>query len=111
MSKLIIRFLAVVLGLFVVSEVVSGISISGLYAAIVVAVFLGIMNILVRPILVILTLPVTVLTLGFFIFIINASIFLFIGSIVKGFEVDNFIAAFLGSVIVSSISWFIQKIT
>jgi len=110
MNKMIVRFLAVVLGLFVAAELVSGVSIEGLYAAIIVAVFLGLMNILVRPVLVVLTLPITIVTLGIFIFVINALIFLFIGTIVKGFEVEGFVPALLGSLIVSTISWFIQKI-
>jgi len=104
MTKIIIRFLAVVLGLFIAAHVVAGVSVSGLYAASIVAVFLGVMNLVVRPILVVLTLPITILTLGFFIFILNAGIFFFVGSVVKGFNVDGFVPALLGSIIVSVIS-------
>ena len=111
MNKMIIRFLAVVVGLFIAAELISGVDIEGLYPAIIVAVFLGVMNIIVRPILVILTLPITILTLGIFIFVINATIFLFIGTIVKGFDVEGFIPALLGSIVVSTISWIVQKIT
>lgn len=111
MSKIVIRFLAIVLGLFVAEQVVPGISISGLYTAGVVAVCLGVLNLLVRPILLILTLPITILTLGLFIFVLNASLFLFVGSFVKGFEIDGFIPALLGSIVVSIISWIVQKIT
>ncbi len=111
MTKTLIRFSGVVLGLFVAEHFVPGISISGLYSATMVALFLGILNIIVRPILVLLTLPITIVTLGFFIFIVNAGIFLFVGTIVKGFYVESFISAFLGSLIVSIISWFVQKIT
>ncbi len=111
MTKILIRFSSVVLGLFIAEHFVPGISISGLYAAIIVALFLGMLNIVVKPILVLLTLPITIVTLGFFIFILNAGIFLFVGTIVKGFYVESFVAAFLGSLIVSIISWFVQKIT
>jgi len=111
MSKFVVRFLAVVLGLFVAAHLIEGVTISGIYSAIIVAVFLGLMNVLVRPVLVILTLPITIATLGLFLFVINALIFLFIGTIVKGFDVEGFIPALFGTLIVSTISWFIQKIT
>jgi putative membrane protein len=110
MNKIVVRFLAVVLGLFIAEQVVSGISINGLYTAVVVAVCLGVLNLLVRPILLILTLPITILTFGLFVFVLNALLFLFIGSFVKGFEIDGFIPALLGSFVVSLISWIIQKI-
>jgi putative membrane protein len=110
MSKILIKFLTVVLTLFVVSNIVPGITIIGLYSAIMVALFLGLLNLIVRPILVFLTLPITFLTLGTFIFIINAGIFMFVGSVVKGFYVDGFLPALVGSIIVSFVSWFVQKI-
>ena len=65
---------------------------------------LGILNILVKPILVILTLPITIVTLGLFIFVINAFIFLFVASLIEGFTVDGFIPALIGSILVSVIS-------
>ena len=111
MSKLIIRFLAVVLGLFVAAKFVNGVSVDSIYAASIVAVFLGLMNLTVRPVLVLFTLPITILTLGLFIFILNGLLFFFVGTIVKGFEVAGFWPAVLGSIVVSLISWLVQKIT
>jgi putative membrane protein len=111
MEKVLIRFLAVVLGLFVAAELVDGVSISGLYSAMLVALVLGVTNLIVRPVLIVLTLPITIVTLGFFLFILNAVLFLSIGTMVKGFEVDGFVPALLGSIIVSIVSWVVQKIT
>jgi putative membrane protein len=111
MEKILIRFIAVVLGLFLASHVVSGIVVTGLYPAIIVALVLGFLNLIVRPILVVLTLPITILTLGLFVFIINGLLFYFVGTIVKGFEVQGFVPALLGSIIVSVVSALIQKLT
>ena len=68
----------------------------------------GLVNTLIRPILVILTLPVTLLTLGLFIFIINALLFLFVGNLLAGFQVASFGAALLGSILYSVISWLLS---
>lgn len=111
MSKTVIRFLSVVLGLFVAAELVPGIALGGLQDALVVAVLLALLNMLVRPVLIVLTLPITIVTLGIFIFILNATLFLFVGYLVDGFEIESFGAAFVGSIIVSIISWFVQKLT
>ena len=110
MKKIIIQFLAVVLGVFLAAEFVNGVSVDGFYAAAVVAVVLGILNVLVRPLLVVLTLPITIVTLGLFIFILNGLLFYFVGTIVKGFIVTGFIPAILGALIVSLVSWGIQKL-
>ena len=82
-----------------------------LYTAIIVAVLLGVINMVVRPILVLLTLPLTILTLGLFLFVVNASLFWFVGSFVEGFVVEGFAAALLGSLIVSFVGWVTQKLT
>ena len=110
MTNLLTRFLAVVFALFLAAYVVPGITVEGIYAASVVAVSLGVLNVLVRPILVVLTLPVTIITLGLFLLVLNACIFWFVGSIIEGFEVAGFLDALLGSIIVSVISSLVQKL-
>jgi putative membrane protein len=102
--KLITRIALTALALLVVSHFISGVVIVGLYPAIIAACILGILNAIVRPILIILTLPITILTLGLFIFIINASLFYFTASFIEGFSVTGFVPALLGSIIVSIIS-------
>ncbi len=102
--KIITRLLITALGLLIVSHTIPGIMIDGLYIALVAAMILSLLNLTVRPILHILTLPITLLTFGLFVFIINAGLFLFAASFIKGFSVDGFLAALAGSVIVSIIS-------
>jgi len=101
---IIYRLLFNALGLLLIAKLIDGISVTGLYPAIITALILGILNIVVRPILLVLTLPITVLTLGLFSFVINALIFMFAASIIQGFEVKNFWYALVGSMLMSIVS-------
>jgi putative membrane protein len=89
---------------------IPGVKVSSLGAAIVAAAILGILNALVRPILVILTLPLTIVTLGLFLFVINALMFQLAGALVPGFHVDSFWSALLGSLIVSTIAYVVHSV-
>ena len=100
---LILRLLFNALGLILISEFVPGISVDGFYPALIAALVLGILNIIIKPILLILTLPITIVTLGLFAFVVNASLFLFAASFIDGFKVTNFWYALLGSVLMSII--------
>ncbi len=102
--KLITRLLLTTLTLLVVAAYVPGVHVEGLYPALIAAVVLGLLNLIVRPVLFILTFPITVLTIGFFVLIINASLFWFASSFIQGFTVDSFLAAFVGSLIVTVVS-------
>jgi putative membrane protein len=104
MTKLIARLLVSMLALVIVARVLPGIEVESLYTAFIVALILGVLNTIVRPILVVLTLPITVLTLGLFIFVINAGIFWFVSTFVDGFQVEGLLAALLGALLVSVIS-------
>lgn len=109
--NLLIKWLVSAAALLLASVVFSsGIHISSLGTALIVAFFLGLLNALVRPILIILTLPITVFTLGLFIFVINALIFWFVAGFVDGFEVDGFLWALVGAVFVSAISWAMNQL-
>jgi putative membrane protein len=99
--RIVTKILLTALTLLVVAEYIPGIIIEGVYPAIVAAISIGILNFLVRPILLIVTLPITILTLGLFILIINASLFWFAASFIDGFTVSSFWYALLGSLIVS----------
>ena len=107
--KLLAKFLLAVFSLLLVAHYVPGIELEGLYVAIVVAFILGIFNIIVKPILIILTLPINLLTLGLFTFVINAAIFWFVASIIEGFTVEGFIPALVGTIIISVVSWIGNK--
>ena len=102
--KLIARIAITALALLLVSKLVVGVTLSGLWSAVLAAVILGLLNALVRPILVILSLPITIITLGLFILVINGALFALTASFVDGFVVSNFFAAVLGSIVVSVIS-------
>ncbi len=94
------------LALIAVASFVPGIHVDGFMAAFIAAFVLGLVNTLIRPILLVLTLPVTLLTLGLFIFVINGLMFWFAGSILRGlFVVDSFWHGVLGAVLYSIFSW------
>lgn len=97
------RILLNALALLLVAYYIPGIEVSGLYAAIIAAVILGLLNLIVKPVLLLLTLPITLLTLGLFTFVINAALFLFAASFIEGFTVDGFVPALIGSFLVSLI--------
>jgi len=99
--KLITRLLLTALVLLIVAEYIPGITVDGFYPALVAAIVLGLLNLFVRPILVILTFPITIVTLGLFMFVINASLFWFAATFIDGFAVATFLHALLGSLIVS----------
>ncbi|ELA00986.1 phage holin family protein [Cupriavidus metallidurans] len=96
--------------LFLVGYLISGVHLGSFGSAMIAALVLGLVNALIRPILVILTLPVTLLTLGLFIFVINALLFLFVGNLLQGFVVDGFGSALLGSILYSVIAWILASV-
>ena len=100
----IIRWLVNAVGLLIVSKIMQSIEIDGILTAIVAAAVIGLINIFLRPLLLILTLPINILSLGLFTLVINGLIFYFVGSIVEGFHVSGFLAAFLGALILSIIN-------
>lgn len=99
--KLLLRWLLLAMALLLVTHLHPGVSLASLGAALVAALVLGLLNTLVRPLLVLLTLPVTVLTLGLFLFVINALMFWAAASLLDGFAVAGFGAALVGSLIYS----------
>jgi len=88
------------------SMLVPGIKVDSLLTAILAAALLGLINVFIKPVLIILTLPLSILTLGVFTFFINALMLALVAYFVKGFEVQSFLAAFLGSLIISVVTWF-----
>ncbi len=101
---LIARWIVNAAALLAVAYIYPGVHVESFFAAAVAALALGLVNAIVRPILVILTLPVTLLTLGLFIFVINALLFWLVAEIVQGFAVTGFIGALVGSILYSLIT-------
>lgn len=102
--NLLLRLIFNALGLLLIAELVKGIEVEGFYPAIIAAFVLGVLNIIIRPILLILTLPITILTLGLFALVVNGALFWFASSFIEGFKVDNFWYALLGSILMSIVS-------
>lgn len=99
--KLLVRILVTSALVLLISNFMTGVHVDGFATAIIVAVVLGLLNIFIKPILVLLTLPVTFVTLGLFLLVINAIIILLCDTIVGGFGVDSFFTALLFSIILS----------
>lgn len=99
--KLLARWLLLAAALLLVANVYPGVTVDGFGAAMIAALVLGLLNTLVRPLLVLLTLPVTLLTLGLFLFVINALMFWAAASVLEGFQVAGFASALIGSLIYS----------
>jgi putative membrane protein len=107
---LLLRWIINTLALILVSYIIPGISFENFYSALIAALVLGLINAVIRPILIILTLPVNILTLGLFTLVINAVMFLIVSSIVKGFDITGFGAAFWGAVVYWLITLFTNMI-
>jgi putative membrane protein len=101
--KLIIRILLTALAVILIAKFLPGVSVENYGTAIIVAIVLAILNLIVKPILVILTLPVTILTLGLFLLVINAIIILLANYFIPGFGVDGFWIALIFSLLLSVI--------
>jgi putative membrane protein len=105
MQGFLIRMLITALGLAAAAWIVPGVHVSGAGTLLLAAALMGIVNAFVRPIVVILTLPLTILTLGLFLLLVNAAMFGLVASMLDGFVVDSFWAAFFGWLIVWIVSW------
>jgi len=106
---LLTRWLVITVAILVASSVLSGIRVDSLETAVIAAAILGIFNVFLRPVLLVLTLPLTILTLGIFTFVLNAMMLLLVAYFVPGFDVDGFSWAFLGALIISIVSWIANR--
>ncbi len=109
--KLLIRLLINALAILLVAYLVPGVAVTGFYTALIVAVVLGLLNLVIKPLVLLLTLPINILTLGLFTFVINALLFWFVGTVVKGFSVEGFVPAFLGALILTAVGWIGHSLT
>ena len=99
--KIFVRWLLLAAALLLVAQMLPGVQVSGFSAALAAALVLGLLNTLVRPVLVLLTLPVTLLTLGLFLFVVNAAMFWAAARLLDGLQVQGFGSALLGSFVYS----------
>lgn len=107
MKRFLIHWLVIALALWVTAYILPGVQVDSYTALAIAAVVLGLVNALIRPILTILTLPITILTLGLFYLVVNGFTFFIAAKIVPGFQVGGFWWAVLGALVVSIVSSFV----
>jgi putative membrane protein len=110
MIQLLLVWLINALALVAVAYLMPGISVASFTTALVAALVLGLINAVVRPVLILLTLPATILTLGLFIFVLNGLLFWFVGSFIQGFVVAGFWSGVFGAIVFSLISWLLSAL-
>lgn len=107
--KLFTRWLLAAIALLLIASIYEGVHLTGVGSALLAALVLGLFNAVLRPVLVVLTIPVTVFTLGLFLFVINALLFWAASGLLPGFQVDGFAAALIGSLMYSALGVLINS--
>jgi putative membrane protein len=108
--RFLLRLLLNGIAIVVAAYLVPGVQLTGLVPALLAGAILGFVNAIIRPILLLLTLPFTLITLGLFIFVVNAICFALTAALVPGFEISGFFAAFFGALLASVVSWLLNTI-
>ncbi len=109
MKGILIRWLVLTAAITVASYVIEGIHVEGFFSALFAAAVLGILNVVFRPVVLLLTLPINLLTLGLFTFVVNAVILMMASGVIKGFDISGFGSAILGALVISLISWLLNS--
>jgi putative membrane protein len=109
MLNILLRLIILTAGIFLASYLVPGVTVEGYGPAIKAALLLGVLNLIAKPVLIILTLPINLLTLGLFTFILNAFILWFVGYAIAGFVVAGFFPALLGAIVISIFSIILSR--
>jgi putative membrane protein len=110
MTGILVRWFILTIAIIAAPYVIDGIRVSGFFSAFFAAAVLGILNAVLRPVLIILTLPFNILTLGLFTFIINAFLLKMASGVIPGFDVQGFWPAVLGSLVISIVSWVLNSL-
>lgn len=108
--RIILHWIILSVAVWVTTQLISGVTVDPIWVALIVGACLTLFNMFLRPIISILTLPINVLTLGFFSLLVNGIVFWYLGTIVRGFSVTAFSAAFIGALLVTIINWVITKL-
>ncbi|ABR48367.1 membrane protein of unknown function [Alkaliphilus metalliredigens QYMF] len=110
MTKFLVRWFSSAAAVYIIASIYDGISVTGFQATLITAAILGIVNMFIKPILLILTLPITLLTLGLFTFVINGIILFITANLVAGFQVKSLFAAIIGSLLISVVNMVINNV-
>jgi putative membrane protein len=109
MRWIVIKWLILTAAVMLASYLIEGIRVSGFFSAFFTAAILGILNVLFRPIVILLTLPINIISFGLFTFVINALMLMMASGVIAGFEVHGFWSALLGSLIISGVNWILTS--
>ena len=109
MNGIIVRWLTLTISIIITAYLVEGIQVGGFWSAFFAAAVLGILNAFFRPVVLVLTLPINILTMGLFTFVINALLLKMASGVISGFNVEGFWAAVFGSLLISVVSWLINS--
>ena len=107
---LLLKWLLMTVSILIAAHLIPGVTVHGFFSALWVALFLGIVNVLIKPILILITLPINILTLGLFTFVINALLILLASSVIKGFMVSGFWVAMLFSIVLSIVNYVLSRL-
>lgn len=108
--KLFFRFIFLTLAVIAADYLISGIALDGWTSILIAGAALTIIQVIVKPVVKVLTIPITIITLGLFLLVLNALFFWFVSGLIPGMTVDTFMAAFLGSLIVSVLNWIADNV-
>lgn len=108
--KIILHWLILSVAVFTTTKIISGVTVDPIYVSLIVGACLALFNMIIKPIINILTLPINLITLGLFSLVINGALFWYLGTLIKGFHVETFQAAFIGALLVSIINWILNKV-
>ncbi|MCU0562635.1 MAG: phage holin family protein [Desulfobacterales bacterium] len=108
MPHLLVRWLTLTAAILVSAYLIEGIRVAGFFSALCAAALLGIFNAVLRPVFLLLTLPVNILSLGLFTFVINAVLLKLVSGLIRGFDVYGFGPALIGSLVISLVSWLLS---
>ncbi len=107
---ILLKWLMASLAIIISAYIIPGITVASIWTALWLALFLGLVNLILKPILIVLTLPINILTLGLFTFVINAMLVLLASTVIKGFEVSGFWTAMLFSIVLSLVSYLFSRL-
>jgi len=110
MAGILIRWIILTLAIIAAAYTIEGIQVSGFFSALFAAAVLGILNAVLRPILILLTLPINILSLGLFTFVINAFLLKMVSGVIPGFDIRGFWPAILGALMISIVSWLLNAL-
>ncbi len=108
--KIILHWVLISVSVWITSKIVVGVYVNPIWVALVVGAGLKLFNMFIKPIIRVLTLPLNLITLGFFSLIVNGILFWYLGTIIKGFIVETFWAAFISAILVSIFNWMLTKV-